>query len=39
MLVRLTRSTIPTKPASLPIGSWMGIGLAPSRSLIDCSEA
>ncbi len=28
------RSTTPMKSASLPIGSWIGSGLAPSRSFI-----
>ena len=34
-----TTSTTPRKCSSWPIGSCTGTGWAPSRSIIDCTEA
>ncbi len=33
----LTRSMSPANSASAPIGSWIGMALAPSRSIIVCT--
>ncbi len=34
-----TRSTIPENESSWPIGTWMGTGVAPRRSRMDCTAA